>query len=427
MSGFKVILQREVVARVRSKAFVLSTILTPLFLLAVFLVPIILEVTERGEDRLLAVVDEAPGELGAEVVEALGGEPESESADRFELRHLRTPAGEARDSLNQLVLEGGIDGWVHLPPDLLQGGRVGYRAKSVTDFGRQEQLARVISEVVQGERLREAGLEVAEVSALLAPVPLAAARVTAGGEEGGGAVTGLLLALVLMFFLYFMIVMYGVQVMQSVQEEKTNRIAEVLVSSVRPTGLMLGKVMGVGLVALLQVAIWGACFGLLLWRVGWIGERVGIPPGALDQLTLGVSPWMAVSVTVYGLLGFFLYAALFAAAGAAAESAEDAQRFTFPLLAPLMVPLLAQPAIISNPEGTLATVLGWIPFTSPLVMPMRMGAGAEQPAEVIGSLLVLTAGVAGMGWVAGKVYRIGILSAGKRPSLGEIWRWVRTA
>jgi len=136
---------------------------------------------------------------------------------------------------------------------------------------------------------------------------------------------------------------------------------------------------------------------------------------------------VAVSALLYLVLGFFLYATLFAAVGAAAASTEDAQRFTFPLILPLFVPMFLAEGIVAAPSGTTAVVLSWIPFTAPLVVPMRMGAGGTAPWEVGGTLLVLALSVVAVSWVAGKIYRVGILSTGTRPSLGDLLRWIRMA
>jgi ABC-2 type transport system permease protein len=237
----------------------------------------------------------------------------------------------------------------------------------------------------------------------------------------------MILAFAAGMLLYFLILLYGAQVMQSVQEEKTNRISEVLVSSIRATHLMLGKVLGVGSVALLQVAIW-ALFGVLIvTQGGHVVSGLGGGPDVLAMLSFDFDLLIAVPLLLFALRGFFQYAALFAGGGAAAASTEDAQRFTFPLIMPLIIPIVFQQQIISNPHGTVATVLSWLPLTSPIVMPMRMSASMIPAVEVIGALLVLVLGVVVFGWAAGKIYRIGILATGKRPSVRDLVQWLRAA
>lgn len=421
-----IVLHREFTQRVRSKSFILSTILVPVLMVAMFAIPLLMEVFRKGGESTIVVVDEAPAGIGEDVVASLASEPESQRDERFVAERIRAPIASVQDSLRALVLAERIDGYLHLPPDITETNVVQYRGQSVTNMDLNQQIGEAVSAAVQGVRLAEAGLEPGDVAALLQPVGVRAARITSDGEEGQSAATGMISAMVVGMFLYFLIILYGTQVMQSVQEEKTNRIAEVLVSSLRASDLMLGKVLGVGLVALLQVTIWVVA-GLALSTQGdRITSMLDIPDLPFS-LSLGIGAWHGVALALFAMLGFFQYAALFAAAGAAAESAEDAQRFVFPILLPLIIPIFVQGQLLAEPRGTLATVLGWLPLTSPMVMPMRMGAAGIPATEIVGSLVLLAAGVWVIGILAGKIYRVGILSTGKRPSMRELARWVRTA
>jgi ABC-2 type transport system permease protein len=421
-----IVLQREFIERVRTKSFILSTILVPLFLVAMFAFPVLIEVTRQGGESTIAVVDEAPEGIGESVAAGLAREPERERDERFVVNRITAPLASVEDSLRGLVLAEEIDGYLHLPPDIAESNVVAYRGTSVTNMELNEQIGESVSAAVQGVRLSDAGLDAGVVSELLQPVRVNAARITSEGEEGQSAISGMIFSMVVGMFLYFLILLYGTQVMQSVQEEKTNRIAEVLVSSIRASHLMLGKVLGVGLVALLQVAIWIISGAILFSQKDRLAASLDLPeiPSAFS---LGIGVWEGMALLLFALLGFFQYAALFAAAGAAADSAEDAQRFFFPIFLPLIIPLFMQQQILAEPRGMLATVLGWLPLTSPMVMPMRMGAGGIPTVEIIGSLVVLAGGVWVIGLLAGKIYRVGILSTGKRPSMRELGRWLRTA
>lgn len=428
MSELWLVLEREFMLRVRTRSFILSTVLVPLFMLALFGIPIALEVTGGGGEQRIAIIDEGPAVVGEQVVAALTSPPARRRDIRYEVEHLRVPLASVRDSMNAAVAADALDGYLWIPPDVVEGSQVAYRARNVTDFSIQERIRQTVSQAVHGARLSAAGLDMAEVGALLRPVSVEASRITRDGDEGGGAAGTFLLSIFAGLLLYFLILLYGAQVMQSVQEEKTNRIAEVLVSSIRAQHLMMGKVMGVGGAALFQVAIWIAFAAVLLSQRERIASALGAPTGVMDGFLRSlVDPMAVVAILLFALLGFFLYAALFAAAGAAAASSEDAQRFTFPLITPLLIPIVLQTQIIRDPQGTLATVLGWLPLTSPIVMPMRMGSGTLHLAEVLGSLVVLIVGVGLLGWLAGKIYRVGILSTGKRPTLRELGQWLRAA
>jgi ABC-2 type transport system permease protein len=422
------VFEREFVQRVRSKSFLLSTALVPLFMVALFGIPIAMEVMSDGGRHEIVVVDEGPETIGQQVVAALTAEPPRQRDARFEVEYLRAPLASVRDSLNAAVVAEQIDGYLVIPPDVTAGNRVSFRARNVTDFEVQQRLGTVVSQSVQAVRLGEAGLQVTEVAALLQPVRVEASRITRDGDDGASAGATMILSIIAGFLIYFLVFFYGAQVMQSVQEEKSNRIAEVLVSSIRAPHLMMGKVLGVGGAALLQVAIWGGFGALLIWQRQRLVEAFGLSAGFMDGFSLASIDLVAgISVLLFALLGFFLYAALFAAAGAAAPSSEDAQRFTFPLIVPLLLPMILQQQIIRDPQGTLATVLGWVPLTSPIVMPMRIGSGTIHAPEILGSLAMLVLGVIFLGWLAGKIYRVGILSTGKRPTMRELGRWLRTA
>ena len=424
MRELGIVLRREFLERVRTKSFILSTLLTPLFFLLIMLGPILSQQLIGGDEKEFAVLDQAGDGLGEEIATAISALDSGN--DGYTANAVPARAG-AQDSLIQAVLGEEIDGLVVLPPDLLEGGAVQYRALSVTDGGLQRRLGGAVTGVVQGRRLATAGIDQGRLAEIMRPIPLQAARLTSEGGTGESAESGILFSFMVGFALYMLILLYGVQVLQSVQEEKTNRIAEILVSSIKASHLMLGKVLGVGLAALLQVGIWLAVAAALSGPIASLMQRASMPPGLFSGLLSRLDPWLVATVLAYLLLGFFLYASLFAAAGAAAASSEDAQRFTFPLIMPLIIPMMMTGAIVAAPRDTLAVVLGWIPLTMPLAMPMRIGAGGTTPLEVAASLVVLFLSVLLLGAIAGKIYRIGILSTGKRPTMGELIRWLRMA
>jgi len=278
---------------------------------------------------------------------------------------------------------------------------------------------------VQGERLKTAGIDAAAVAALVAPVQVDEARITMRGEERGGALSTFVAAYAAAFLIYLMTTLYGVTVMRSVLEEKTNRIAEVLMSAIRASHLMAGKIIGVGSAAVAQVLIWGAITALIVNMSGRFGGKFALPPTVLQALR--IEPATGVLLFLFFLLGFFLYASVFATVGAAVTSEQEAQSVQFLALTPLIAPLIFMQTILNAPLGPAATTLGIVPFTAPIAMPMRMASTPVPPIEIGVSLVLLACAIAAMSWVAGKVYRVGMLSTGKRPTLGELVRWIRSA
>jgi ABC-2 type transport system permease protein len=317
-----------------------------------------------------------------------------------------------------------IDAYVALGPDVLEKSEIVYRARSISSLAVMKDLRLAASRAVQAERLKRAGLDGSQVASLIRPVEVNGARITRRGEEAGSALSTFFFAYIVTFLIYFMTVMYGVNVMRSVLEEKTNRIAEVLVSSVRPTQLMAGKILGVGSAAVLQVMIWAAIVVAGL-KSGVLTQRFEIPQETLSALR--IDPWVGLSLFAFFLLGFFLYASLFAALGASVTTDQEAQSLQTVVLIPLIVPLLYLAAITNDPLGQVSTWLGLIPFTAPIAMPMRMASGPIPVIQVIGSMALLVVALGMVAWLAGKIYRVGILSTGKKPTLKELGRWLRAA
>jgi ABC-2 type transport system permease protein len=420
-----IVIKREFRERVRTRAFVLSTILLPLFTVGIFVVPYLMDRAGSGSEYRIVVVDGTPDGIGERVVASLTAPPASERDDVIHAERIARPLEAVRDSLTAAARAEELDGFVWLGEDFLETGAVLYRSRIVTNMALNQRLRVAASEAVQAERLDRAGLDGGAVAAILLPAQLETSQITRTGEGGGDAQSTMMLAYIITFVLYLFIILYGTQVMQSVHEEKGNRIAEVLMSSLRAPHLLVGKVFGVGGAALVQMAVWGSLLAIAALQRERIAAALDMPIEALGALQ--IDPLIGFLLLLFALLGFFLYAALFAVAGAATQDMHDAQQFVWILLMPLILPMVMQFQIISQPHGALATALSWIPFTSPLAVPLRMGATEVSAVEIAGSLAVLALTIAVVSWMAGKIYRVGMLSTGKRASLTDLWQWVRTA
>ena len=423
MHDVLLIIRREFRERVASRSFLLGTLLFPMLMIGLILLPRL--IGRGGTERTFALVDEAPPGVAAAFSAALTRAPESSDDNSYRIVAAGGSLEQARQDLAGRVERKEIDGYIVLPPDVLSGGTIAFRARNIGSFAVMRDLRTAGSRAVQGERIRRAGIAPASVAALIAPVRVDEAKITAAGEERGGALATFLTAYLVAFLIYMMTTLYGVAVMRSVLEEKTNRIAEVLMSTIRAPHLMAGKIIGVGSAAVTQVLIWVSILAFVTTQSRRLGPRFAVP----EQLAqaLNVEPSTGLLLFLFFLLGFFLYASIFATVGAAVTSEQEAQSVQFIALIPLITPLLFLESILNAPFGRTATILALVPFTAPIAMPMRMASVQVPGSEIAISLALMVVGIGLVAWLAGKIYRIGILSTGKRPSFAELVRWVRTA
>jgi ABC-2 type transport system permease protein len=419
------VIKREFRERVAAKSFVIGTLVFPLLMIVLLVLPRL--IGAGGSEWTLAFVSDAPAGVGETFEKLLTAPPaaDDEDANRYRLVAVDGPIDAARDRLAERVRAKEIDGYIALPADILESGSVVFRARKGGSFEVIRDLRTAATRAVQGERLKRSGIDPSAVAALVAPVAIDEARLTEEGEQRGGALSTFLTAYIVAFLIYLMTTLYGVAVMRSVLEEKTNRIAEVLMSTIRASHLMAGKVIGVGSAAVAQVLIWVAITAALVNLAPRLGGGFSLPEPMVQALA--VSPSTGVLLFLYFLLGFFLYASIFAIVGAAVTSEQEAQSVQFIALIPMIAPMLFLQTILNAPLGGLSIAMGLIPFTSPVTMPMRMASTQIPPLEIVASLTLLVLGIAAVAWLAGKVYRVGILSTGKRPTLSELARWVRSA
>jgi ABC-2 type transport system permease protein len=417
-----VVVRREFVERVRSKWFIVSTVLGPLLMVAFLVVPIVMA-GRGGRERHIAVVDASGSDLGQRLMTYFSG-PTPIRGVRLVVAPSAVEA--TADSLTAAVGEKKLDGYLLLTSEAVENGRVEYRGSNVSSPADMSMLERIVREVVMVERLGREGVDPQVVAQAQIPVSMRTVSIRGGKvtEESGQA--AFLLAYGVWLVLYMAIFLYGVQVMGSVVEEKTSRIVEVLVSSLRPFQLLAGKIIGVGAVGVFQFLIWGASAWLLFERREQVLHlaKIQIPVG--ESLPLPHVPIeMIVIVVVYFLLGYFLYAAMFAAVAAMSNSEAEARQAQLPVTMLLVIPTILMIGIIQQPDSGMALMLSLIPFTAPIAMPVRWAAAPIPLHELVLSIVLLVVALWLVIWAAGRIYRVGILMYGKRPNLRELVRWVR--
>lgn len=428
MNKILAVMRREFLTRVRTKWFVLGTLFGPVLMFGLVAIPVAF--ADRGGSRTVFVLDATTSGFGERLTELLD---QFESIDAsqvaVDVADLERRAGELAQQVG--VPEGSgatLDGFLVITDAAVDDGRAEYRGRNVASMSDMQQVSAALRNAVFAERLRREGVEPGVVARARIPVELTTRKVRDGAvtEESGEA--SFILAYAMWLLLYIAILLYGTQVMGSVVEEKTTRVVEVLTSSLRPFQLLAGKVVGVGAVGLLQLGIWAGFGKLMIDRRGDLVRLLAGPEqaAALAGISFPEVPLATVAVFLsYFLLGYFLYAAMFAGVGAMVSSEAEGRQAQTPVVMLLVIPAMMVIGVLNNPDGGLAIALSVIPFTSPIGMPVRWAAAPVPAAELAASIGALAVAVVLVTWLAGRIYRVGILMYGKRPGLRELLRWVR--
>jgi ABC-2 type transport system permease protein len=417
---------REYLERVRSKWFVFATVAGPLVFGGIGIGQVIL--TQRaqtsGDVSDVIVLDATSVGLGRRVAENLGGGIAGDTAIT-EVRVLApdTLARAERAALARVMHHERV-GYLVLDDSAMAGIRARYAGRNASSLPDVQRITTAVRDAVLTVRLEHAGLDPRRIRALTKlPLTVKAARVSDRGLGASGT-SSAVLGYVVAFVLYMMIVLYGQAVLRGVMEEKSTRVAEIIISSVRPETLLAGKVLGVGSVAVTQEIIWIAASVAFFAGRGPILRAAGVAdvPISLPAVTIGAG----ILLLLFFLLGFFFYAALFAAVGSAVNNPEDAQQATLPVMLLLVTTIALVIPVLLSPAEPLAQVASWVPFSAPILMPLRLAVMQVPWPEVILSVAGLAVSCAAAIWFASRVYRVGLLMYGKRPTLREVIRWVRT-
>jgi ABC-2 type transport system permease protein len=409
------IIKREYLVRVRKKSFIIMTILGPLLMAALIILPIYLA-NDNQEERLIAI-----------------NQQERFLLEDTEFLHFTTIAGLEANNLSKDFSQSPYYALLYI-----EGDKFTLYSSQQISLSVSNDIQRQLEQIIEINNLKEAGIDLQIIKDAKTKIEITTKLVDEDGSStnshseasmGIGFISGILI--------YMFIFMYGTMVMRGVIEEKTSRIVEVIISSVKPFQLMMGKILGVALVGLTQFTLWI----LLTIIISTVAELTFLDTSSLAtemstseqsiilaqlaSVTGGINlTQIFLSFIFYFLAGYLMYSSLFAAVGSAVDAEADTQQFILPITMPLILSFILIQPIMDSPDGTLAFWMSIIPFTSPVIMMVRLPFGVDS-WELLLSMGVLVSTFIATTWLAGRIYRIGILMYGKKASYKELWKWVR--
>jgi len=420
---FFLVFKREYFSRLKSKTFILTTLLAPVGFLLIFLIPIAVSSLSTERERVVYVVDET-GTIDHRLVQANPG-------------LYRIPDTTNMDVLRGEVMSRKVDAYIYITesvitntgsPELVYGGAGGLMFI--------QGIRSDIQSAVRTELLDRSDVnpEVREI--FNKRVSLQTSKLTETGEEETDTTALFIVGLVFGIVIYAAMFIYGAIIMRSVIEEKSSRIIEVITSAVKPLELLLGKVIGVGALGMTQFLIWiiaisgiGAVAGMFMLgttpdaATGEALEQAAASGVSFSIPDIGIELW--IGLLVFFLLGYLIYSALFAAVGSAVESETDSQQLTLPISIPIIIAMLLINHVASDPDSTLSVVSSMFPLFTPMLMPVRMAVLDVPLWQVLGSIVLMALTFIVLMWLSARIYRVGMLMYGKKAGFRELARWIR--
>ncbi|MDW5266378.1 MULTISPECIES: ABC transporter permease [Acidobacteriaceae] len=410
MHNVWLIAKREYLERIRTKAFLFFTIIFPLLMGGGIVVEAITSAHARSTSHIAVVSHDQ------QLATDLQAELENGKDSKMTVDVISPPASDTRGVLDGELANKNLDGYLWITPATQENARpsFSYTPRSAGDIATKEAVSSALRTVLVRERLAHQGMVASDVNSLMQPVEV---DTTQAGKNAD--TTSTFIAIYVLFFLmYFVIMLYGMNVARSIIEEKTSRVFEVLLATIRPEEMMAGKMLGVGSVGLTQVFIW-LIAAILLTSTSLVSSIAG------GNVHVSLSAMQIIFFVVFFVLGFMLYASIAAALGAMTNSEQELQQLNMFLVMPLACCFFAMGIIISNPNSVLSTVLSLIPFMTPLIMYLRLSLTAVPVWQIALSIGLMLVTIYGILWVASRIYRVGILMYGKKPTLPEILRWLK--
>ncbi|MBA2339725.1 MAG: ABC transporter permease [Pyrinomonadaceae bacterium] len=435
MNKLLAVIRREYIAGVRTRSFLISTLLGPVLMIGISVLPVLIMSKLGSGTTRIAVVDQT-GRMYDRVRDHVtrdSGEATATNRNentarngvaraRFQLEQadlVNNSIDETKRDLNRRVRKEELDAYIVLPQDVLENGKVEYYARNTSDVFAAERMRNRITSAVIEQRMSDAQIDQGRLAQLQRRVELDAIKVGGEGEQrdAGGSFW---LAYAVGGLIYVMVLLYGNAVLAAVVEEKTTRVSEVLFSSIRPLPLLVGKILGVSLVALTQFLIWVLVSVLLgLYGAGAMAASGG-------ELSLPrIAPEIYIYIILFFLVGYFVYSTCYALVGSMVTTSQEGTGMAMPITFMFVIAFILTTPVIRNPNSTFSLLMSIIPFFSPIIMLLRIMTETPPFWQIALSLLIGFASVVGLMWLAARVYRTGMLMYGKRATIPEVMRWVR--
>lgn len=433
MSKINIVIEREYMERVKKKSFIITTVLTPLLMMLMMALPALIMNFVDSSSTTVSVIDNSGVVLN-----------KLESNESLSFR----PATDA--TVDSAITREGIDAVLVIPENIIENQRANlkYYSNGPSSIGVESDITKQINKIIETERLKDYKIDNIDqiLESVKSEISLTTVRTDNDSEESNSSMFSYGVGVGMTFVLYMFLLIYGQMVMTSIIEEKGNRVLEVVVSSVKPTQLMMGKIIGVALVAITQIVIWGILLSVMsayllpaLVPADAMADVVAVQNGQFDQVSDKSSIEMIQAIgmlgdvgrilslmglmTVFLIFGFLLYSSIFAAVGSAVDNIQDASQLTSFAVFPIIFGLIFAMVAAADPMGSVAFWTSMFPLTSPMVMVARIPFGIPT-WEIVLSLAILAAGFIAMVWLAGKIYRVGIFMYGKKPTIKELIRWI---
>jgi ABC-2 type transport system permease protein len=431
----KTIIKKEYMQIVKKKSFLIATILTPLMMAGFIFLPML--ITKMGREIKTIEIADYSGLVLEQFIKRSENDKEATDELKLKFRSIQDAGGEQnklidayeekrtqKEEINlellpqyrDMILEKKIDGLILVPENVRKTRRVYFCALNISDFGTNKYITSTVRTILSEKILTDENIELNIVEDAIRDIRMGTFKVKKEGTQRSSSGVEYLMSIFMLTILFTIIMAYGQLIMRGVIEEKNNRIVEVLISSTNASTLFYGKIIGIGLAGLTQVSIW------ILLAVAFMGQSaLGVDQSIINFLT----PELAVYFIIFFVIGYFMYSILFSIVGASVNTDQEAQQYAAPITYLLIIPFIIGIMVTQNPNTPVVLIASLFPLFTPTLMFMRISVAVPSFFQIFISIVISTLFTMFLAWLGAKIFRVGILMYGKKPTIKEIIRWIR--